>query len=74
MTSQNRFSTMFKFSFRKKKDKKFVSTGTSFRNTYGFFLFVSFLFVSLFCLPSVKKFNLLKTALASSYWIYRKSC
>lgn len=38
--SENLFSTMFKFSFRKKKDKKFVSTGTSFRNTYGFFCLV----------------------------------
>lgn len=59
--SENLFSTMFKFSFRK-KDKKFVSTGTSFRNTYGFFclvfLFVRFLFVSLFCLPGVKIFHL----------------
>lgn len=39
--SENRLSTMFKFSFRRKKDKKFVSI--SFRNTYVFFV-VLFLF------------------------------
>lgn len=31
--SENRFSTMFKFSFRREKDKKFVSL--PFRNTYN---------------------------------------
>lgn len=39
--SENRLSTMFKFSFRR-KDKKFVSI--SFRNTYVFFVVVLFLF------------------------------
>lgn len=35
--SENRFSTMFKFNFRR-KDKKFVSI--SFRNTYDVFVFI----------------------------------
>lgn len=41
--SENRLSTMFKFSFRRKKDKKFVSI--SFRNTYVIFLLFCFCFL-----------------------------